>query len=616
MHLTEPAEETPPPLVSSVPEFIRIGLLVLFLAVVGGSTAALRSSRPPVAALTFQEAIATNDFPGLDAYQQLKNIAQIPHPQGSAENLRVYTYLLDTLNSYKNTSNVEMQVLEFDQKLLFPQLMVYFPGTVANSSLMLSSHFDSGFYSPGASDDGAATTVMLQIARLMSLQQVQPRNSLLLFFNNGEEFGLLGSRKLLQNTPNAWKPLVSSIKAFVNLEGGGTGGKPIMLRANCAKLAQAYANLPYPHMNSFGGDILGFLGSYTDYQNYVASGIPGLDVAYYQNRRFYHTSDDSLDHISANDVQYMGSNTLSITRTLLGAPWIDELKIESRIAFYDHFGFSPLVIAVPFQMALLGTMSLGLVAMVVYGYFVIYRSSSWGLEEETRKTLFFKSCGNQLLYGAFAVLASVVWSIVLAIPALILGGVSKNSVKGAYLIIPISFVGCIVGSCHLSKYWRENYGDKDVHRHSTMQLYVGVLLGSVLAIIFLAFNLPLLYIVAFGALARLISVAALTAKKPNSKTSFAFEISSTLPLLIFGTIIAVSTFYPLLLLVDFLVAIANLGVGNLYIVVVFLLCGCLLGGAMLSTMIPVKSSVGGKVVKFGCVVLAVGFSAWMAALVL
>ncbi|KAJ3024696.1 UNVERIFIED_CONTAM: hypothetical protein HDU68_007876 [Siphonaria sp. JEL0065] len=93
-------------------DLVRIALLILYLALIGGSVSALRSSRPPVVALSFQDAIVKNEFPGLDAYDQLKNIAQIPHPLGSNENRRSYKYLLDTLNGYKNVSKIEMQVLE------------------------------------------------------------------------------------------------------------------------------------------------------------------------------------------------------------------------------------------------------------------------------------------------------------------------------------------------------------------------------------------------------------------------------------------------------------------------------------------------------------------------
>jgi Peptidase family M28 len=40
----------------------------------------------------------------------------------------------------------------------------------------------------------------------------------MLFLNNGEERGLLGAKWLVNTS------LISNVKAYVNLEGGGTGG--------------------------------------------------------------------------------------------------------------------------------------------------------------------------------------------------------------------------------------------------------------------------------------------------------------------------------------------------------------------------------------------------------
>ncbi|ORY44320.1 Zn-dependent exopeptidase [Rhizoclosmatium globosum] len=262
-----------------------------------------------------------------------------------------------------------MQIMVQDTHY-FKQILVLFPGTT-NSTVLFSAHFDSVPGSPGASDDGAAITVLLQLARLKSLSQTKSRNSFLLFFNNGEEIGLAGSEALL-NSKN-YTALVSNIKVFANFEGGGTGGKPILFRTTSSQLTQAYADLPYPHMSSFGGDLLGLLGSYTDYQNYVKAGIPGFDVAYYENRRFYHTPDDSLNNISPSDVQAMGSNALALSKTLLNAEWIDNLKIESKNAFYDHFGgYYPVLISPTFQWSLACVLILFFIASLVYGYFYLY----------------------------------------------------------------------------------------------------------------------------------------------------------------------------------------------------------------------------------------------------
>ncbi|KAI9341425.1 hypothetical protein BDR26DRAFT_860410 [Obelidium mucronatum] len=493
---------------------------------------------------------------------------------------------------------------------------------------MLSAHFDSVPASPGATDDGAATAVMLQIARIMSRRETPSRNSLLLFFNNGEEIGLQGSRKLVNNPPEAWKPIVSNIKAFVNLEGGGAGGKPIMLRATTAKLAQAYANLPHPHMNSFGGDVLSFLGSDTDYTVYAGAGIPGLDVAYYENRRFYHSEQDSLDHITANDVQYMGDNILSITRTLLDADWIDDLKIESRIAFFDQFGFSPIVTTLPFQMALLGTILVGLLALLVYGYFTFFKQNEFQIDKgqqeqptsstttttnQSKYSRFNYHIGRHIMYISSAALMSLAWSIGLALTMMVISGFSAKATLGIWLLIPVTILGCIGGGYHTTTFFRASF---DQNKDTPMQLYVGLVLGCVIAGFFVALNFPLMYLFSFGAIARLVAVAALNAyKNPNSENPISLELSPTTSLLVFGTIVAVTTFYPMILLLDFLISITNLGVGSYYLVLVFVMLCFPFGGSMFAVLVHVKSDFVGRVIKWGCLGLALGFTGWMMLLI-
>jgi hypothetical protein len=53
---------------------------------------------------------------------------------------------------------------------------------------------------------------------------------------------------------------------------------------------------------------MGIINSRTDYQNYKNDyGIPGVDIALYRNRAFYHTTKDDLEHTSIASVNYMGN---------------------------------------------------------------------------------------------------------------------------------------------------------------------------------------------------------------------------------------------------------------------------------------------------------------------
>ncbi|KAJ3290316.1 hypothetical protein HDU79_003379 [Rhizoclosmatium sp. JEL0117] len=606
------------PLKPGVPasEAIRIAFLFFLIIILSTASPIFREGHKTTA-LSFAEARGTNDFPGLDAYAQLTNIAQQPHPYGSIDNTRVFEYLLNTLQVYKNSSTAEMQIMVQDTHY-FKQILVLFPGTT-NSTVLFSAHFDSVPGSPGASDDGAAITVLLQLARLKSLSQTKSRNSFLLFFNNGEEIGLAGSEALL-NSKN-YTALVSNIKVFANFEGGGTGGKPILFRTTSSQLTQAYADLPYPHMSSFGGDLLGLLGSYTDYQNYVKAGIPGFDVAYYENRRFYHTPDDSLNNISPSDVQAMGSNALALSKTLLNAEWIDNLKIESKNAFYDHFGgYYPVLISPTFQRSLAGVLILFFIASLVYGYFYLYvpfkiPDSLVDPSIKSKKTYFG---AHLLIFALYIVMVCFAVLTAVLIASIIPWVVSAKSVKStgaSWLMVSISLVSTLLGAWYVSGKWQKHYTDKGedgpLSQDFGLYTFIGVLFACLLGILFTVFNFPIMYLLAFGAVARGVCGAILSVKRKGAEVPAVYEMNPVVTSIVFGTVFVVVTFYPLLMLTDFLMVMARLSVGTTYFGLILVLIAFPLSGAILSVVVHIKSDLGRKVLlysSFGVVtVLTVGF---------
>ncbi|KAJ3083136.1 Nucleolar protein 9 [Rhizoclosmatium hyalinum] len=366
------------------------------LALLLGITEGFFRIKHKTTALSFTDALTQNDFPGLDAYTQLTQIAQKPHPSGSPENDRIFTYLLTTLQEYKNTSKSEMQVIIHDNKIYqpFKQLLVYFPGTT-NSTVLFSAHFDSVPVSPGASDDGAAITVLLQLARIYSTKTPSnSRNSFLLFFNNAEEDGLVGSYALLKDP--TLTPYVKNIKVFANFEGGGAGGKPILFRTTSSQLTQA----------------------------------------------------------------------------LIGA-WFVAGKWQSRQIIGD---------------------------------------------ERNGPTI----------------------------------------------------------------------------QDSGLQVYIGLAVACILALVFTALNLPALYLLALGAIARMVVVAILKIKKRGSKVPLVYEISPVGSVVVFGSVLAVVTFYPLLMLTDFLLVMSRHTVGTYYFAAIVLLTVMPIGGALLSKR---RGKRGGAAVK-------------------
>jgi Zn-dependent M28 family amino/carboxypeptidase len=129
-------------------------------------------------------------------------------------------------------------------------------------------------------------------------------------FNNLEEFGLFGARIFAMNQD--WFP---EVKAFINIEGAGHGGREIIFRANNYDVIKAYADsAPHPHANVIGADVfkLGVLQSDTDYTVYAYGyGVPGLDMAFYKGRGFYHTTRDNVNETTPGMYMYGTRHVMS-----------------------------------------------------------------------------------------------------------------------------------------------------------------------------------------------------------------------------------------------------------------------------------------------------------------
>lgn len=117
-------------------------------------------------------------------------------------------------NVYRNVQNVIVKLIGEDEQL-----------GKANNTLMLNCHFDSVAGSPGASDDAASCCVMLEILRVLSTQSFVNKHTILLLFNGAEETPLQAAHGFI--TQHQW---AKDIKAFLNLESVGSGGKEILFQ--------------------------------------------------------------------------------------------------------------------------------------------------------------------------------------------------------------------------------------------------------------------------------------------------------------------------------------------------------------------------------------------------
>lgn len=165
----------------------------------------------------------------------------------------------------------------------------------------------------GATDDGMGCVSILQLLSYFTTEDHQPKNGIVLLFNNGEEDGLFG----------AWafghSPVWQFAHTFVNLEGAGAGGRAMLFRATDLEAAKAYTGSPHPFGSVVAADAFerGAIKSGTDYSVFFGNfGQRGVDIAFYSPRARYHTDEDDSRHTSVDSIWHMLSAALATTEKL------------------------------------------------------------------------------------------------------------------------------------------------------------------------------------------------------------------------------------------------------------------------------------------------------------
>ncbi|KAI8070896.1 hypothetical protein BC940DRAFT_235259 [Gongronella butleri] len=238
-------------------------------------------------------------------------------------------------------------------------------------AVLVNSHFDTTLGSPGATDDGSGTAVMLEIIRVMSQRDWSGyRNSVVFLFNGAEES--------LQDASHAFitmHDLKDTIKSVVNIDACGTTGREILFQANSREMIEAYKHAPYPHGTVMANDVFrtGLILSDTDFRQFVQYGnLTGIDMAIYKNSYLYHTHLDVSQHLEPGAIQHLGENTLAILDHLAKNTSLANIEPTSEMVFFDVHGVLFLVYtwATAFRIQMVTV-----VLVYVYLGFVIHRTS-------------------------------------------------------------------------------------------------------------------------------------------------------------------------------------------------------------------------------------------------
>ncbi|XP_043923132.1 endoplasmic reticulum metallopeptidase 1 [Protopterus annectens] len=314
------------------------------------------------------------DFNASRARSYLEHITGIgPRPVGSPTNeIVTVNYLLEQINAIQAKSSeahvisvdVQRPTGSFNMEFLSSFSSYYDnitnvvvklePRSGAKHAVLANCHFDSVANTVGASDDAVSCSVMLEVLHSLASSSDFLQHAVIFLFNGAEENILQASHGFITQHP--WASL---IRAFINLEAAGVGGRELVFQTGPENpwLVQAYVHAAkHPFASVVGQEVFqsGVIPSDTDFRIYRDFGnIPGIDLAFIENGYIYHTKYDTPDRILTDSIQRAGDNILSVLKYLATS---DNLADPSEyrhgnMVFFDVLGL--LVVAYPARVGLI-----------------------------------------------------------------------------------------------------------------------------------------------------------------------------------------------------------------------------------------------------------------------
>jgi hypothetical protein len=217
------------------------------------------------------------------------------------------------------TLSIDMDAIYTNPDEMEHNIIAEIPGTdLKDEVVIFGAHYDSWHTGTGATDNGAGSSVMMEVARIIleTIKEtgIQPRRTLRLALWTGEEQGLFGSRGYVGKhyadippnsyTPQALKPDQQKVSAYYNLDNGTGKIRGIYTQGNVDVVPIFREWFDELDGMDTGTITLRNTGG-TDHLPFDAVGIPGFQfiqdpMAY--SSRTHHSNMDNLDHLVEADL--------------------------------------------------------------------------------------------------------------------------------------------------------------------------------------------------------------------------------------------------------------------------------------------------------------------------
>ncbi|MGF7047210.1 hypothetical protein J2T13_001715 [Paenibacillus sp. DS2015] len=277
-----------------------------------------------------------DQFSSARAMEKLHMIAKEPHPIETPAHDKVRDYLISELESLGLKPEIQMSHVSsafstenFNLSGNIENIITRIPGTDHSKAVMITAHYDTVRTGPGASDDGAAISAMLETARAV-LATAPLKNDLILLMTDGEETGLLGAKAFVKEHP--W---VKDIGLVLNFEARGNKGPSFMFETSDQNgwLIQEFIKAaPQPIAYSFIYNIYKLMPNDTDMTMFREGGLAGLNFASGMGLDAYHQPIDTPENLDQSSLQHHGEYMLSLSQHF-GNLDLNQIEQEDRVYF-------------------------------------------------------------------------------------------------------------------------------------------------------------------------------------------------------------------------------------------------------------------------------------------
>lgn len=321
--------------------------LALGLALIGALALAWWANTPP---RPLPASAPSSAFSAERAMVDDRVIARVPHPIGTPANAAVRDYLIQRMSVLGLQPQVQ-KTFAFERSKRSPDPFVLggevenivgvLPGVDrATPAVALMAHYDSVPGSPGAADDAAGVSAVLETVRALKAQGT-PARDVVVVLTDGEEAGLLGAQAFFRE-----HPLARHVGFLINLETRGGGGRALMFQTgdqNGQVIDLFRRSATNPTSSSLIVYIYQHMPNDTDFTVAKNAGLTGLNFAFIGKQFDYHSPTSTADNLDQGALQHMGDQALAATKAAATAK---ALPAKAPDATYSHL-FGPWMLAYP-----------------------------------------------------------------------------------------------------------------------------------------------------------------------------------------------------------------------------------------------------------------------------